>query len=818
MARKASSGPGGEIERLIAENDELRLRLEEAEQAIEAIRTGQVESLVVEGPDGPRVFSLESADHSYRVLVEAMNEGAAVVGEDGTILYCNTCFAGMVDAPLERVMASPIQRFLAEDSAAAFLALAREADGGESRGALELRSQTGEHVPIYLSISIIRDADRRRLCVVATDLRAQKRNEAIVAAERLAGSVLEQAADAIVVCDENGRVLRASASAIELCGRNPLLESFAKAFPLVGVDQEVSGASENVAARALRGETLRACPASLGGAGGASAHVLVSAGRLHDAEDRTIGCVITLVDITDRKLAEEALRESEERLLIAKQAAELGIYDYDVSSGRLQWDDRVRELWGLDPDEPVTADTYMFGIHPDDRAPVQAAMERALAAPGGGDFHAEYRVINRSDARERWVAATGRVAFEGGRPVRLTGTVQDVTRRKETEQALRDADRRKNQFLAVLSHELRNPLAPIKNSLFILDRAAPGGEQARRAHAVIDRQTEQLSRLVDDLLDVTRITSGKVQLQRQRLELNELVRRTIEDYRTLFERSEVALELTPAPAPVYVDGDWSRLAQVVGNLLQNAAKFTARHGQTHVTVKSEPAAGRAEIRIIDTGIGMTHQMLARLFEPFSQADDTLDRSKGGLGLGLALVKGLVELHGGEIVADSEGLGKGAEFVLRLPISEAETAVRPEALRRGVPHRRRRVLIIEDNPDAADSLCEALELGAHEVEVAYSGPEGLDRARRFHPDIVLCDIGLPGMDGYEVARAIRTDETLKGTFLVALSGYAQPEDVQRAQQAGFEWHLAKPPNLDKLEELLSSLPDRNPPLATSHASA
>jgi two-component system CheB/CheR fusion protein len=371
---------------------------------------------------------------------------------------------------------------------------------------------------------------------------------------------------------------------------------------------------------------------------------------------------------------------------------------------------------------------------------------------------------------------------------------------RESEQCLREIDQRKNEFMAMLSHELRNPLAPIRNSLYILERAAPGGDQAKRAQAVIDRQIGQLARLVDDLLDVTRITRNKIELQRKRLEFNELVQRSVEDQRSVFEKSGVHIDMELAPVSAFVAADCERLSQVVGNLLQNAAKFTPRGGSVRISVTTDPASRRAILRVADTGVGMQPETVSRLFQPFMQADQTLDRSKGGLGLGLALVKGLVELHGGEVCAHSEGLGKGAVFTIGLPLEEAasvEAVATPAVVHRGG----RRVLIIEDNVDAADSLREALTFGNHEVVVAYNGPEGIAKARALRPEVVLCDIGLPGVDGYEVARAFRADESLKGTFLVALSGYALREDLQRARDAGFDHHMAKPPSLRALEELL-----------------
>ncbi len=369
-----------------------------------------------------------------------------------------------------------------------------------------------------------------------------------------------------------------------------------------------------------------------------------------------------------------------------------------------------------------------------------------------------------------------------------------------------ESDRRKNEFLAVLSHELRNPLAPISNSLHVLERAAPGGNQAKRAKEVIDRQVVHLAHLVDDLLDVTRVSRNKIQLQLTRVDLCDIVRRSVEDQRSLFERAEVHLEADIPGEPLLVHADATRVAQVVGNLLQNAAKFTGRGGVTRVCVASsasDGAPGHALVRVADTGVGMEPETLAGIFQPFMQADKTLDRTKGGLGLGLALVKGLVELHGGLVTAASGGLGKGAEFVVQLPLDGSRRADSGPDRAAG-PRRRRRVLIIEDNIDAADSLRDALDLGDHDVEVAYSGPEGIERARTFRPEVVLCDIGLPGMDGFAVARAFRADEALKGVFLVALSGYALPEDVQRAAEAGFERHLAKPPSLEKLEGLLASI--------------
>jgi PAS domain S-box-containing protein len=810
MAGNPSKDLPSDAERLRSEVEELRLRLEEAEQALEAIRTGQVESLVVEGPNGPRIFSLEGADHSYRVLVEAMNEGAATLSEDGTILYCNARFAQMLDAEIERVMGGMIAWFLPERSRNGFEALLRAADGHESRGELELLGHNGQVVPAYLSVSVISDGEKHRFCLVATDLRTQKRGDEIVAAERLARSVLDQAAEAIIVCDEQGRVIRASRAASDLCGRNPLLRTFDEVFTLDFSAAQGAGAGPHnirpgrLAAEVLNGKVLWAAPANLRRPDGSQADVLVSATALRGAEDKTIGCVVNLVEITDLSRAQQALAESEARFRSVLDESRDVIYRLNVQTGRYEYISPAAEaVVGFSVDELMAMDgeASLEMIHPDDVPAMQAAGARLLAT-GKADLEYRQRAKN---GEYRWISNHMSLVKDSlGRPLYRNGNIRDITERKQAEDKLRasnlelaEADRRKNDFMAVLSHELRNPLAPIRNSTYILERAVPGGEQARRAVAVIERQAGQLARLVDDLLDVTRITRNKIQLQRETLELNDLARHTIEDQRSLFDKAEVRLEFNPAPAPVFVDVDRNRVAQIIGNLLQNAAKFTGRGGATRITISTEAAEKRAVIQIANTGVGMTPEMLSRLFQPFSQADSTLDRSKGGLGLGLALVKGLAELHGGDVTAHSAGLGQGAEFVVRLPLAmEKSAAPQPSA---SATKSRRRVL------DAADSLRDLLAFDEHEIEVAYNGPDGIAKARKFRPEVVLCDIGLPGMDGYDVARAFRADAALKGAFLVALTGYALPEDLERARAAGFARHLAKPPSLEKLGEILAVAP-------------
>jgi signal transduction histidine kinase len=362
----------------------------------------------------------------------------------------------------------------------------------------------------------------------------------------------------------------------------------------------------------------------------------------------------------------------------------------------------------------------------------------------------------------------------------------------------RESDQRKSDFLAVLSHELRNPLAPIHNALHILDRAAPGSDQGQRARDVIHRQIVHLSRLVDDLLDTTRIARGKVKLHRERFDLRDVVRGTSDDHRAIFEQRGVALRLELPAGPVWIDGDPTRVSQVLSNLLQNAAKFTRAAGSVSVAIHA--SEGRAALRVRDDGAGMEQGVLERVFEPFVQGPQGFARQPGGLGLGLALVKGLVELHGGSVAAHSGGAGTGSEFVVNLPLAPPPSAAPSARSSPSAPPRL--VLIIEDNVDAAETLAEVLALDGHHPRVAHDGTSGVALALELKPDVVLCDIGLPDIDGYEVARTLRSNGALPRTRLVALSGYAQPEDRQRARSAGFDAHLPKPPPLSELNAILA----------------
>ena len=384
----------------------------------------------------------------------------------------------------------------------------------------------------------------------------------------------------------------------------------------------------------------------------------------------------------------------------------------------------------------------------------------------------------------------------------LSGLAEQALAHARGEEALREADRRKTEFLAVLSHELRNPLAPVRNSLAVLAQEREGA-RANRAIAVIERQVGHLARLVDDLLDVSRITTGKVQLRLSPVDVRALLEATIEDHRSVFADAQLRLEVALPSTALYVNADSTRLVQVFGNLLRNAAKFTPPGGLIAVGIEDAPEPGMARVFVRDSGCGVDADMRQKLFQPFAQAEATLARTRGGLGLGLALVKALVELHGGTVSAHSAGPGAGAEFSFTLPLEASTARAEPIGPRQVPAGTSRRVLIIEDNEDAALSLRDVLELLGHETHAAFDGPSGVEMARLLRPDVVLCDIGLPGMDGYQVARVLRAAGSGCAAKLIALTGYASPEDEKLAAEAGFHHHFAKPADLERLARILSS---------------
>jgi PAS domain S-box-containing protein len=672
-----------------AEVAALRDRLQEAEETLQAIRVGQVEALLVEAPSGPRVYTLEGADHRYRRLVETMNEGALLINGEGLVLYSNAAFATLMAGTLENVIGRSLLDFVDARSRPAFRALLASSLVEPAAEEITLRDAAGLPVSTLISMSPNERSDPG-ISVIVTNLTTQKRNEQIVASERLASSILEQAAEAIVVCDQTGMVIRASRAARRIAAGLTLRQHVLLAFPL-SADRDDA---EHPALRALEGQLVASVEMALNVPGREPLHVLCTAAPLL-SDQEVLGCVMSMTDITSQKQAEA----ERSQLLAAERAA-------------------------------------------------RAAAERARH---------EAEVSNRS----------------------------------------------KDEFLATVSHELRTPL----NSIVGWSRLLSGGSlpEERRQHAVdvIRRNADAQARLVEDLLDVSRIISGQLQLDVKTVPLSRVIASVIDSVRPALDAKELRIHAELASDDVMISGDETRLQQVIWNLVSNATKFTPAKGSIRIELSRIDSC--IQLVVSDDGEGIRTEFLPYVFDRFRQADAGIDRMRGGLGLGLAISRHLVELHGGTIAVDSQGPGTGATFTVRLPQtprSAASATETPRQLREsdaGVVAgelqdlSRLHVLLVEDDDDSRDLFAAILTKCGARVTSADSGHRALKALETERPDVLVSDIGMPYMDGYSLIRHVRNlpAPSAKLVPALALTAYARSEDERRALDAGFQMHLAKP---------------------------
>jgi signal transduction histidine kinase/DNA-binding response OmpR family regulator len=432
-------------------------------------------------------------------------------------------------------------------------------------------------------------------------------------------------------------------------------------------------------------------------------------------------------------------------------------------------------------------DDFIASVQADDRQPLRERIESSIASQQR--YEAEYRVEIRGETR--WRLERGHVVTNlSGAAQQLIGVSMDVTERKAMVETLVLADQRKDEFLAMLAHELRNPLAPIRNAARVLDQLTAQDENVKAMLAVIHRQVNQMTRLVDDLLDVSRITRGKVELKLEPMLLSTIIDYAVETTRPLVDSRKHELILDITPQPLWITGDFARLGQALSNIMSNAAKYTEPGG--HIEVRMQADGNDAVISVKDDGIGIPPALLPDVFELFMQGDRTLDRSQGGLGIGLALVKSLIDFHHGTVHAHSDGTGRGSEFIIRLPLSNSPSKQPHVADPVAAPiARRRRILIVDDNRDSAESMAALLRIDRHDVHIAHSGPAALQLAATLKPEVVFLDIGLPGMSGLEVVRRLRDMPDTARSKIIALTGYGQPDDYRRSMAAGFDQHLVKP---------------------------
>jgi PAS domain S-box-containing protein len=675
-------------EQLAAEVAELRQQLQEAEETLSAIRRGEVDALVVtEDPRGERVYTLKSPDRPWRLMIEEMHQGAVTATPGGTLLWCNPGFARMLRVPAANLVGGSVRSYVVPESRELVDALLSRSGSGE----VELLAPDETRVPAYFAVTSLSLEDEPILGLVVTDLTEQKRSEQIVADELLARSILEHASEAMVVCDTEGRIVRASGEAHRLRGRNVLLEPFAGAFPLELFDPETPDVGA-VLSRVLEGHRLRGVEAALVGPGG-RLDLMLSAGPLWAADRQIEGCVVTLTDITARRRVERELKQA-------------------------------------------------------------------------------------------WAAA----------------------------EAMNEA---KDRFLAQLSHELRTPLTPVLAVLSSLE-----SEYAHQPElAMMRRNIELEARLIDDLLDLTRISRGKIDLQRVVTDLREVVQHAAQTSCG----EAVAAGRIAMVADLPQEGDWalwadaSRLTQVFWNLLNNAVKFTPDGGSIHVRLWREEEPPSLVAEVVDTGVGIEAELLPRIFDAFEQGKQGVAH-RSGLGLGLAISKAIVELHGGEVAVSSGGRNQGATFTVRLPAEplpvgarRASDAARAHESRLGPEPTDRmfHVLLVEDHPDTAEALAELLRSRGYQVSIGSSIAEGLALAdalgaagaRPGGIDLVVSDLGLPDGTGLDLMRELVRRHGLSG---IALSGYGMEEDVRKSHEAGFRKHLTKPVDVRALEEAIRGI--------------
>ena len=514
----------------------------------------------------------------------------------------------------------------------------------------------------------------------------------------------------------------------------------------------------------------------------------------------------TNLDVTSRKQAEEARRESDERYRAATKAVSDVIWTNNAD-GFMEGEQRGWEDFTGQSREEYQGYGWSKAVHPEDAQPTIEAWARAVAEKR--TFVFEHRV-RRHDGEWRVCSIRAVPVSNADGTIReWVGVHADITERNHAEAKLRqlaadlsEADRRKDEFLATLAHELRNPLAPIRNGLQLLKLAGGQAATIEQTRSMMERQLTQMVRLVDDLMDVSRISQGKVELRRERVELRAIIAAAVETSRPLIDQAGHELTVTVPDEPIFVDGDATRLSQVVSNLLTNSAKYTHRGGHVRLTVRRDGEA--VAVSVADDGIGIPPTMLDKVFVMFTQVDRALEKTTGGLGIGLSLVKGLVEMHGGTIEAKSEGEGKGSEFIVRLPVVVEASKPQASGEEEKPVRSSLRILVVDDNEDSADTLAMMLRVMGNDSRTAYDGQEGVDVAGAFRPDVILLDIGLPMLNGYEACRSIREQSWGKGVVLIAVTGWGQDEDRRRSHEAGFDHHMVKPVDPKALMKMLAGL--------------
>jgi PAS domain S-box-containing protein len=809
-----------------AEIEDLRSRLAEAQDALRAIRAGEVDALVVQTGAGEQVFSLESAYEPYRVFVEHMQQGAASLSADGLVLYANARFAEILGVSHTRILGTSIFDAIGETHRAVVETLLTRTTPGEADEAEIVLTRTDRaDVQAYFHVTVLPDGTR---CAVVTDVTERVRQRELLASEQWLRVTLSSIGDAVLSCDAAGRVTFINPVAEALTGwsRNEALgQRIQRVFSIV--NEATRQPAEDIVARVLReGEpTVLANHTALVTRDGRQVSVEDSAAPIRDHDGRIAGVVIVFRDVTERRQVRLALEESEAKFRSLFEFSPDAIF-VTTSDGRiLSANPAACRMFGM-PEEALCRAGREALIEPED----------GLGQPGAEERWRHSIALNREltfvrKNGERFPGEVSSVVLPG-EASRAFVIVREITDRKRAEEALRESEQRfrasaeqlaeanrvKDDFLATLSHELRTPLNAILGWAQMLTARPMDGDTTARGLDAIVRNAQAQAQLVTDILDVSRIVSGKLRLETQPVDLVTVVYAALDAVRPAADAKRIRLATSLSLNSPIVSGDPSRLQQVVWNLLSNAVKFTPPGGEVHVAV--ERGDSQFSVTVRDNGGGIDPEFLPRMFERFAQADTSSKRQHGGLGLGLAIVRHLVELHGGTVEARSEGLGKGASFVVRLPVR----AVGPQShewssqwtegrmdIPREVSLLGLRVLVVDDEADARDLAGTVLAAAGADVVVAGSAPEGLECLRHERFDVLLADIGMPSQDGYEFIAQVRALPPDHGGRIpaAALTAYGRADDAARALAAGFGVHLAKPTSPADLTAVVARLAGRLP---------
>lgn len=666
-----------------------------------------------------------------------------------------------------------------------------------------LIARDGKELPIDDSAAPIRDSAGAVVGVVLIFRDITERRRADIEMRRLA-AIVESSDDAIVSKDLNGIVTSWNHSAERIFGYTP--EEMVGQPITILIPPERPDEEPAILERLRRGERIDHYETVRLRKDGTRRDISVTISPIRDEEGRVIGASKVARDVTHQK---QATLESA-RLAAIVESSDDAIVSKDLNGIVTSWNRAAERIFGYTAEEMIGQPIVI--LIPPERPDEEPAILDRLRRGERIDHYETVRV--RKDGTRIDISVTiSPIKDSNGRIVGASKVARDITQEKAIRdelarrvEELAEAGRRKDHFLAMLAHELRNPLGAISNAVHVLQQ--PHGTEATRQRAVqvLRRQVQHQARMVNELLDVSRITRGLIELRPEPLDLVRLVRDVTADYRVALEQERIDLNLELPEDSFRVMGDPTRLAQVVSNLLSNALKFTSAGGRVTVGIQPGTDPARVVLTVRDTGIGIEPALLPHIFDSFSQGDRTLARSRGGLGLGLAIAKGLVELHGGTISAESAGQGQGTTVRVVLPLLLTPAAAPSERVAPLPEGRALRVLVVEDHRDAAEMLRDLLELNGYEVQVALTGPEGVRVAREYRPDVILCDLGLPGMDGYEVATALRSLPGAARRRLVAVTGYGHDEDRRRAREAGFQYHLVKPIDPEELREVLLTLAD------------